>query len=202
MHKKILVILCILSLFAAIASAQEKRLGVAMGGGVGVLAWENTFVNSLEAAGFGKPGLAYNFYGGSEFILNEKWLLRNLGQGIVYHAEQDGKQTKLTVGIWTLSALRLWEVRPNLELGLGGLAGVGACSLRLDYGEPTGLEPNIRELTDKPFVSLAPIGTIRYRVGTQTLTMEALYLKPFLLKENEMKSGWQVQVGLSYDLGY
>lgn len=198
MHKRILLAICIVCLLATVASAEE-RLGVAVGGGIGGVLWKDSFE---VPEGFATPKTVYNFYGGSEFRLNEKWLLRNLGQGIVYSGTKDENQTKLTVGMWTLSALRLWEVKPNLELGAGAMAGVGSFSLRLDYGQTVDpLEPNVRELTDKFFLSLAPIATLRYRVGIQTLTMEALYLLPRYL-DYGMKSGWQVQLGLSYDLGY
>mgnify|MGYP000843893447 FL=1 len=201
LQKRILIALCLVLLCASFASAQGTRLGLAMGGGVGWLRWDQAFVGSLEAANFSTPTFNYNFYGGSEFRFNEKWLLRNLGQGIVATAQDETHESKLAVGMWTVAAMRLWEIKPNLEVGVGAMAGLGTFSLRLDYGEKPDLDPNLRELTSRVFMPVAPVVTARYSVGVQTFTIEALYLVPQFL-DQDLKSGLQVQFGLSYDLGY
>lgn len=203
MPKKLLCTLCLLILVTATVVG-ETRLGFTMGGGGGYLCWGEEFKNELKAAGFEVPGTVYNFYGGSEFRLNEKWLLRNLGQGLVGQVQKDKNQTQLTVAQWTVSAQRMWELQPKLELGVGVLGGVGAFSMRLRYGqeEDAGpFAPDLKELADKFFFPVGPVASLRYTAGIQTLTVEALYLLPQNLNYG-LTSGLQVQVGLSYDLGY
>ena len=202
MRKGILTLALAFCFSASVMAAEPLRLGVTVGGGFSNLAWDKAFFDSLGTAGFQQPTLAYSLYGGSEFRLNEQWLLQNLGQAFFYKARNDAKETKVTVGVWSLSALRLWEARPNFQLGAGARAGIGAFDLRLDYGEPAGdLTANVRELEDKFFVSLSPLVALRYQIGSKTLTMEFSYQIPLLL-EQKLKSGLQIQAGLSYDLGY
>ncbi|HQD39258.1 MAG: hypothetical protein GX766_02015 [Firmicutes bacterium] len=192
-----LLVLCF-----ATASSAQMRLGLTAGGGYTFLNWDKDFLSKIAGRGFPEPKGAFSFYGGSEFRLNEKWLLHNLGQGFLYQSQKNGQSSTFTVGMWTLSACRIWEVKPGLELGGGVRAGIGTFSLRLDYGEQDDpLEANVRELMDKFFLPLGLIGTVRYKVGMQTFVIEASYQQPLLL-EQKLYSGWQLQAGLSYDLGY